>query len=187
VSDSQTRVRYGLIAQLFHWSVVIMLIGLIVTNTLREGAPKGNEARLDWLNLHMSIGILLFLVVIARIAWARLVPPPAPVQAPAWSVFAARFAHVLLNLSTLLIPVFGYLRVASKGRAADFFGTAIPSITGDMHWLHELMEEVFHGEPMEIYLYTLVGLHILAALWHQYGRRDGVLERMLPWGAKSSA
>jgi cytochrome b561 len=29
-------------------------------------------------------------------------------------------------------------------------------------------------------LFTLVGLHVLAALWHQFYRRDGVLLRMWP-------
>jgi cytochrome b561 len=182
VSDTQSPARYGFVAQSFHWLVVAMLIALLVTNSLREGAPKGTELRTDWLHLHMSIGILLFFVVLARIVWARLVPPPEAVQAPGWSMAAARVTHVLLNLSTLLIPVFGYLRVASKDRAADFFGMAVPSVTGGMHWLHELME-VLHGAPMELYLYILVGLHVAAALWHQYVLGDGVLSRMLPWGA----
>lgn len=183
MSDSQAPARYGLMAQTFHWLVVGMIAALLVTNSLREAAPKGSDAKLDWLHLHMSIGILLFFVVIARIVWARLAPPPAPLQAPAWSMFAARFVHAVLNLSTLLIPVFGYLRVASKDRAADFFGIAVPSITGNIHWLHELMEEALHGEPMEVYLYILIGLHVAAAIWHQYVLRDGGLARMLPWGS----
>jgi cytochrome b561 len=29
-------------------------------------------------------------------------------------------------------------------------------------------------------LYALVGLHVLAAVWHVATRRDAVLERMLP-------
>ena len=29
---------------------------------------------------------------------------------------------------------------------------------------------------------TLVGLHVLAALYHYFWRRDGVLQRMLPGG-----
>jgi superoxide oxidase len=41
---------------------------------------------------------------------------------------------------------------------------------------------IFHGQPTEVYLYLLIGLHVAAALWHQYFRRDGVLLRMLPWG-----
>lgn len=167
-------------AQTFHWLVAAMLIALVVTNNLREAAPKGSDIRVDWLNLHMSIGILLFFVVIARIVWARAVPPPAPVPAPAWTMLASRIAHLLLNLSTLLIPVFGYLRIASKDRAADLFGIPVPSFIGEMPQVHDLMK-VLHGTPMELYLYSLVGLHVAAAFWHQYLLDDGVLSRMLPW------
>lgn len=172
-----------MVAQGFHWLVVLLIVGLLVSDSLRDGAPKGSDLRTYWLNLHMSVGILLFFVTIARIGWGRLVPSPVP--APQRSMYAARAAHGLLMLSTLLIPVFGYLRVASKGRAADFFGAQIPSVVGDMPWLHSLMK-VFHGEPMELFLYALVGLHVAAALWHQYALHDGTLNRMLPWGAKAS-
>jgi len=177
--NKSSSARYGFVAQGFHWLVVLLIVGLLVTDSLREGAPKGSDLRMQWLDVHMTLGISVFLVTIARIVWSRVVPPPAPVPAPRWSMLAAHAAHLLLNLSTLLIPVFGYLRIASKDRAADFFGMQIPSLVGDMPWLHSLMR-YFHGEPMEVYLYLLVGLHVAAALWHQYVRRDGVLLRMLP-------
>lgn len=171
--------RYGLVAQAFHWLVALLLLGLFVTNSIREAVPDDSE--LYWLKLHMSLGILVFLVTLARIGWRKLVPPPALLGAPKWSQLAANGAHVLLNLSTLMVPIFGYLRVASKDYAADFFGIQIPSITGEMQGLHEIMEGLFHGEPMEIFLYVLIGLHVAAALWHQYVLKDNGLRRMLPW------
>lgn len=171
--------RYGLVAQGFHWLIVLLLVGVFVTNSVRESVPEDAEAY--WRNIHMSLGILIFLVTIARLGWRRLVPPPEMLDAPKWSLLAANLAHVLLNLSTLLIPIFGYLRVASKGYAADFFGVEIPSIIGDWPFLHEIMEKFFHGEPMELFLYTLIALHVAAALWHQYVRKDNALHRMLPW------
>ncbi|WP_295403858.1 cytochrome b/b6 domain-containing protein [uncultured Thiocystis sp.] len=54
--------RYGLVAQTFHWCVVLLLIGLFVSNSLRESAPENEDWRLFWLNLHMSLGFLLCLV-----------------------------------------------------------------------------------------------------------------------------
>lgn len=182
MSERSSSARYGFVAQGFHWVVVLLIIGLFVTDSLRDGAPKGSDIRTQWLNLHMSLGVMVFLVTIARIAWARAVPPPALPPAPRWSMLAAHAAHLLLRLSTLLIPVFGYLRIASKDRAADFFGLQIPSVVGDSPWLHDLMK-IFHGEPMEMYLYVLVGLHVAATLWHQFVRKDGLLLRMLPWPA----
>lgn len=181
MSLDPTLKRYSPISQLFHWVVVALIIGLLVTDSLREGAPKPSDIRTEWLHLHMSLGILLFMVVIARILWARLTPQPGPVPGARWVQIAAVAGHGLLNLATLLIPIGGYLRAASKGRAADFFGIQIPSVTGELPWLNDAMH-IFHGEQMELALYTLIGIHVVAALWHQYYKHDGTLARMLPWG-----
>ena len=180
MSKAPSAQRYDSITQLFHWGVVVLMIGLLVTDSLREGAPKPSDIRTEWLNLHMSLGILLFFVVIARIGWSRRVVQPDPLPGALWTQVAAKVVHLALNLATLLVPVFGFLRVASKGRAADFFGIAIPSPIGEMPWLNDLMH-IFHGEPMEIFFYAVIGLHIAAALWHQYFLRDRAMERMLPW------
>lgn len=173
--------RYGLVAQTFHWCVVLLLIGLFVSNSLRESAPENEDWRLFWLNLHMSLGFLLCMVTVARLGWGRLAPPPAPVAASPWMRFLAKTSHLLLNLATLLIPITGYLRVASKDEEANFFGLEVPSLTCDQPWLHAPIEQWLHGEPMELFLYTLIGLHVAAALWHQFVRRDDGLRRMLPW------
>jgi cytochrome b561 len=176
--------KYGRVAQAFHWAVALLLLGLLVTNALRSGAAEGSDMRAFWFGLHMSFGILVFILTFARILWAKIAPPPELLDAPQWSVLAAKAAHLLLNLSTLVIPIFGYLRVASKGVPATFFGIPVPSLVGEQPWLHDVMH-VLHGAPMAIYLLALVGLHILAALWHQYVRKDHALERMLPWSPPS--
>lgn len=172
--------KYGFIAQGFHWLVALLLVGLLATNALRSGSAEGSDAFMFWLGLHMSFGMLVFVLTFARIVWAKITPPPELVDAPQWSVLAAKAAHLLLNLSTLVIPIFGYLRIASKNFPANFFGLPVPSLVGEQPWLHNVME-ILHGPAMAIYLLSLVGLHIGAALWHQYVRKDHALERMLPW------
>ncbi len=41
---------------------------------------------------------------------------------------------------------------------------------------------IFLGEPLEVFFCVVIGLHVAAALWQQYHRRDGAIARMLPWG-----
>jgi len=173
--------RYGLVAQALHWFAALLLFGLLATNAMREIAPADSSLPGVLLGWHMSLGILIFLVTIARIGWRKVSPPPALVDAPKWSQAAANIGHVVLNLATLLIPISGYLRVASAGYPANFFGMEIPSIVGEMPWLHQMTESVTHGDPMKLFILALVGLHILAALWHQYVWKDNVMRRMLPW------
>ncbi len=50
--------RYGLVAQGFHWLVALLLLGLFVTNSVREAVPE--ESQIGWLRLHMSLGIRCF-------------------------------------------------------------------------------------------------------------------------------
>lgn len=172
--------RYGLVAQALHWFAALLLFGLLATNAMREIVSNPEWAG-AFLRLHMSLGILIFLVTIARLGWRKVSPPPPLVDAPKWSQAAANISHILLNLATLLIPISGYLRIASAGYPANFFGIEIPSIMGETPWLHQLTESVTHGDPMKLFILALVGLHILAALWHQYVWKDNVMHRMLPW------
>jgi superoxide oxidase len=181
MSDMQSIERYGIVSQLFHWLVAALLFAMLGTNLLREMAEKDSLARTEWLNLHMSLGILLFVIVIMRLFWTKMTFQPTALPGLWITRMLAKAAHVLLNLATLLVPIGGYLRIASKNAPADFFGTPVPSIVGDMPWLHDITR-VAHGPYMEYFFYVLIGLHVLAALWHQYVRRDGSIDRILPWG-----
>jgi cytochrome b561 len=180
MTESSSAARYNLFSQFFHWFVAILLFALLGTNLLREMAEKGSAARTDWLNLHMSLGILLFGIVILRLLWTRISWQPAPLG-PAITRLLAKVAHVLLNLATLLVPIGGYLRIASKDVPADFFGTPVPSLIGEQPWLHDIAK-IGHGPYMEVFFLVLITLHVLAALWHQYLLHDGAIDRMVPWG-----
>lgn len=184
MTQTQSIQRYNLLSQLFHWIVAALLVALIVTQKMHVAEPDASERAVWLIKLHISLGMLVFMVTIARIAWAKISPQPAPVVGEAWTQLAAKVAHLALNIATLLIPISGYMRVVSKGRVAEFFGTPLPSLIGESSWINDVAH-IFHGEPMEIALYVLVGLHVAAAIWHQYIVRDGALERMLPWGKRA--
>jgi superoxide oxidase len=186
MSDTKSSEHYGIVSQLFHWLVAALLFAMLGTNVLREMADKESLARTEWLNLHMSLGILLFVIVILRMFWTKMTRQPAPLPGLWITRMLAKAAHVLLNLATLLVPIGGYLRIASKDLPADFFGTAVPSIVGNMPWLHDIAK-IGHGTYMEYFFYVLISLHILAALWHQNVRKDGAIDRIVPWGKTAAA
>jgi cytochrome b561 len=71
MNDTRPIERYGSISQLFYWVVAALLFAMLGTNLLREMAEKGSDARTEWLNLHMSLGILLFVIVILRVVGPR--------------------------------------------------------------------------------------------------------------------
>ena len=75
------------------------------------------------------------------------------------------------------MPVTGYLQSAD-GRPVSYFG---------LFNLPELPKNKALGDVADVLhvlgqwaLYTLVGLHVGATVWHVAIRRDGLLDRMLP-------
>jgi cytochrome b561 len=75
-------------------------------------------------------------------------------------------------------PILGILTVFAGGHAITipFTGLQIQSpMTGN----HDLGEQLgnIHGWIGTIF-YFVIGLHILGALWHHFGRRDDTLRRM---------
>lgn len=91
---------------------------------------------------------------------------------------AAEAGHVLLYLATLGLPLAGIGRAMSGGGDVVFFGLVIPSMTGRNSLLSTITHFVHGGLVMNLLLALIAG-HVIAALWHQFLRKDGTLQRML--------
>ena len=127
---------------------------------------------------HKTIGISIFLLVLLRLSYrfTRGAPPSDP-SVPRALTGLSHFVHWGLYLMLLLVPIGGYL-VISYGRYLDVFGLPLPAVTvQDKEFSKELFE--FHELGAAILL-ALVGLHIIAAGYHRFVRKDRVVERMLP-------
>ena len=93
----------------------------------------------------------------------------------AWS---ARLVHLALLLFVVVQPLLGVLMLWAEGESlpVPFTPWQLPPLLvlgaaweETLEEAHELVGNVF---------YAVIALHVLAALWHQYMRRDGVLRRM---------
>ncbi|HEX2336883.1 MAG TPA: cytochrome b [Hyphomicrobiaceae bacterium] len=127
-------------------------------------------------NAHKLIGIVIFFLVLARLAY-RLTQG-APADEPTiewWQKAAAHATHWSLYLLLLLVPIAGYLGI-SLYPALDVFGIPLPSIAPAnqaaaervffLHWIGAVL------------IILLVSAHVGAALFHYFIRKDGVLQRM---------
>jgi cytochrome b561 len=75
-------------------------------------------------------------------------------------------------------PIVGMVTFIWHGRQLDLGLLRINFGIASNRAVFEPTEDV-HGYLAYI-LFALAGAHILAALWHQFVRRDGVLARMWP-------
>ena len=162
-------------AKIFHWVIAALMAMMFITIWVREETERGTPERAFWTDAHTSLGILVFLLTVARLL-ARA-PGPPPLGRSELSRKAARAMHGLLYLITLLVPVAGFLRMTAKDRVTSFFGIGIPSPTGDAPKIYE-WGKTLHGEAMQYVVLTLIALHVGAALWHHFVVRDAALRRM---------
>ncbi|MEH6739412.1 MAG: cytochrome b/b6 domain-containing protein, partial [Sulfitobacter sp.] len=81
---SNTHTRYGSITRLFHWLTALLVITLIPVALIANELPFDTSeelARKAWFfSLHKTLGVSVFFVALARIAWALSQPKPAPLH-----------------------------------------------------------------------------------------------------------
>jgi cytochrome b561 len=171
--------RYSRAARWFHWSAFALVALAYLLINLRELYPKGSDGRTLSLQGHFLAGLAVLLLVLPRLLHrARNAPPPIVPPLASWEATLSRVTHVLLYAFLLVQPALGLLTVFAAGRGITipFTGLEIPSpMTGDRTFSHQL--EDIHGWIGTMFYYV-IGLHIVAAAWHHFVRRDNALRRM---------
>jgi cytochrome b561 len=181
---SNTDQAYGAVAKFLHWAIVIMIIAQYVIIESAEDLPDGLE-KLQVISNHKSLGMLVFLLALARIGW-RIVNrgKPVPVPMPNWQRIAAAAGHGVLYLLILAMPLTGWAMSSSANYPVTLFGWfQFPAIVSPNHDLHEALEEVH--EVLFNVLVVLALAHAAAALFHHFVLKDDSLRRMLPFARQS--
>jgi cytochrome b561 len=188
---TNTRFRYGGVAQLLHWSIVLLIIAQYVLAELAEEAgadkaahPAAALAQFALLARHKSVGLTILGLAVIRLVWRFISPPPGfPPSMPRWQVVAAKLTHYGFYVVLFAMPVSGLVMSAAANYPVSYFGWfTMPDLVSPNDTLKEQMEEVH--ETLFVVLLTLASLHIIAALKHQFIDRDDVLRRMLPWSSR---
>jgi cytochrome b561 len=169
--------RYGNTAIFLHWVAAILFVALATVGLLFDSMSKSTQP--FWINIHAVAGLLFFALIVARLLWRiRHKPPVLPATVDAFSRKIAHPVHMLMYTLMLSIPMLGVIAFVWHGRAFNFGAFAIDfGVKSNKSIFHPA--EDYHA----ILVYALIGLaslHALAALWHHFIRKDGVLKRMVP-------
>lgn len=178
--------RYGAIHQLLHWVMGLSIIGLLAMgHFFKEAKAYLGEEQTYF--LHKSLGITMLFLVAFRIFWRFMNHEPnMPRTMGGFQIFLARLVHLLLYFGMIVMPLAGWVMSNAAGYPVSLWGYyTLPVIVEKSKELGELAHEIHSlgGWAM----IGAVSIHFLAALFHQFVQRDGLLLRMLPVSAKKAA
>lgn len=170
--------RYGGVAIVLHWLAAIAIVGLFALGYWMVDLTYYHDWYKRAPDIHRSIGLLLFGVMLLRVVWrlANPVPKPLPEHSRV-EVLGAHAVHGLLYLLIFVDMVSGYLISTAGGDPISVFGWFdVPSVTGRVDRMEDLAGEVHYWATWALVI--LAGLHGVAALKHHMVDRDNTLRRM---------
>lgn len=178
MSIVNTRQVYGWAAIALHWISAIGVTALYLLGERMEEAPD-RAAKLAAQDLHVSVGVLLFTFLAARLLWSVSQPRPEPLESRRALRIAAGAVQVLFLVMIAALIVTGPLSVWSAGRPIQVFDLfSLPSpFAARAEGIHELAEEV-HGAASNLF-WPLIALHVAGAVKHLLVDRDATLQRIL--------
>ena len=172
--------RYTATAIFLHWLVFALIACGFALAVYMVDLPLSPH-KLKYFSCHKWIGVTVFLLALARVAWCLKHPAPAlPPTMPAWQQRAAAASHLLLYALIVVIPLTGWLYSSAAGVPTVYLGMLpLPDLLAKNKILAEQLKLVH--VTLNYTLLILVITHAAAALKHHFGDRDDVLARMLPW------
>lgn len=163
---------WGGVSRSFHWLIVALLIVQGAIGLFLDDLPRGS------VRLHVSIGITILMLAVARLAWRIYAgrPVPVPGVSPSQRRLAG-FGHFILYLLLFAVPVSGWLMSNYGDHPVRWFGLfELPHLVAPNDDAHEILEA--RHEQLFWTLATVALLHAFVAVYHHMIRRNATLTRM---------
>ena len=168
--------RYDGATLFLHWATAILVVTQWLGAQIIDWFPKG-PLRVDARSVHITFGLLLAALLVARIGWRLTGGRRLPLadkgvlnivaKGTHWALYALLAAMVLAGMAVVWTQgdsLFNLFSVPAYDPGNPDLGDQVRNIHGTIGWL----------------ILALAGLHASAALVHRYVWHDGVLARMLP-------
>jgi cytochrome b561 len=178
MTDGKTSNGYSATARTLHWitaALVLFMLPLGVAIANEWGGPLKDPLY----DLHRSIGAVIIPLVILRLGY-RLMhpPPPLPEEIPPLQQFAAHATHWGLYALLVVQPFIGWIATSAYRAPIMIFGLfELPPIWPQDRPLSERLFVVH--ELIAAAIACLAAAHIAAALYHHFVCKDRVLMRMI--------
>ena len=173
---------YSPVARLLHWLTVAFVavmvpVGLVMTSRAEHNIWDGLTNALY--SSHKLAGVLLLCLVAVRLIYrlSHGAPPDEPTLEP-WQKRVSHLTHWAIYALLIAVPLLGWTGI-SLYPALDIFG--LFTLPGLVSPNQPMSSTVFNLHKLGAFaLVALVAMHVGAACFHYFIRKDGVLRRMLP-------
>lgn len=161
---------------ILHWILVpALIIALVMGGNVLSEIPNDSPEKVGALKGHMIIGLgILGLMLIRFVIRLRTAKPPHADIGNSFLNISGIIAHYALYLLVFMMAGSGIATSMQAGLPDIVFGgsgAALPE-TFDI-----FAPRIAHGIIAKVLFITII-LHALAALYHQFVRKDGLLGRM---------
>ena len=190
--------HYTKTAVILHWLIALGIFGMFALGWFMTDIPKEAPKQLSfdlfnwgiytwqvqeeisprsfYFNVHKSLGVTIFALILLRIVWRLTHTPPALLSS--YKDIERKLAngiHRLLYLLLIVLPLSGVIMATYSKYGIKWFGMNF--IKGlDNNPMREIYKSVH--EIVGLVLLAFVVIHILGALKHKLIDKDDTLKRM---------
>ena len=168
--------RFPLRSRIFHWTMAVLVLAMLFIGI---GMVTTTSSRYDTLlSVHRTIGIVILVLVAARLVNRLLSPaPPLPADLPGWQRVAAKASHVVLYALMFALPTVGWAMLSAGGYPIEIFGSVdLPAILPRDVATFAILRTLHTA--LALLLFATFLAHLGAALFHRFVRKDDVLQSM---------
>jgi len=162
-----------------HWLTAFFVVSLVTAGLIMTEIGDGQPKNILY-ELHKSLGLtVLGLTLVRIVVRVRRGAPPFVPGLPRWQRVAAHASHYALYLLIVLVPLLGWTATSVGFPPVNYFWT-VP-VTLPLPHDETLSERIFGAhKALAFTLVAVAGVHLSAALFHHFIRRDRTLLRMWP-------
>jgi cytochrome b561 len=184
--SAEVRAKHPALIVSLHWGSLIAILVSVAVMFARD-AIEDTSMRQFLLQAHRQLGLVVLAVVWIRIM-VRLTRRLADHSngMSALMRLAAQAAHVLLYGLLIALPVVGWALTSAHDIPLSFLGVIhLPKLVAADSELADTLSD--YHVWLAWGLLAAVAIHVAAALWHHFIRRDAVLDAMLPGRSRMAA
>ncbi|WP_201595764.1 cytochrome b [Psychrobacter vallis] len=165
--------KWSVSSRIFHWISAVLLLVTWVMIFLYDNLDSNL-----YIGLHKSFGISLLFWMIARVINRVVTKAPPPISMPKWQLLLSKLSHFGLYALLIAMPMAGLLMSVYGGRPVDIFGLfQIPVFVTPDRGLARFYNDL-HTEIIWPTIIAFTLIHIAAALYHQFVKKDNLMARM---------